>query len=96
MPIGIDVSALFRAIVNHKIGLILETRVYQPPVLSCHGMRLYPRISTWSTQNVGEISCPAGVSKRVRRSLPWLNRLLCGVPNLRNSKKTNVNNILCM
>ena len=96
MPIGICVSALFRTVVNHKISLILKTRVYQPLVLSCHSMRLYPRISTRSTQNVGEISRPTGVSKRVCRSLPWLNRLVRGVPNLRNGKKTNVSNILYM
>jgi hypothetical protein len=86
MPISINISALLRTIVNHEISLILETRVYQPLVISCHGVRLYPRISTRSTENVGEISRPTGVSKRVRRSRPWLNRLVCGVPNLRNGK----------
>jgi len=82
MPIGISISALFRTIVNHEISLFLETRVDQPLILSCHRVRLYPRISTRSTQNVGKISRTTGVSKRVHRSLPWLNRLVCGVPNL--------------
>jgi hypothetical protein len=89
MPIPI--SFLFRTIVHDKISLILKTRVYQPLVLRRHGMGLYPRISTRTTQNVGEISRPAGMSKGVRRSLPWHNRLVCGVPDLRNSKKSNVN-----
>jgi hypothetical protein len=96
MPISISISALVCTIVHHEISLILETRVYQPLVLSCHGVRLYPRISTRSTQNIGEVSRPTGVGKRVCRSLPWLNRLVCGVPNLRNSKKSNVNNVLYM
>jgi len=82
MPIRINISALFRTVVNGEISLVLKTRVYQSLVLSCHGVRLYPRISTRTTQNVGKIPCPTGVSKRVRRSLPWLNRLVCGVPNL--------------
>lgn len=90
MPIPI--SCLSRTIVHDKVSLILKTRIYQPLVLRCHSMGLYPRISTRATQNVGEISRPAGMSKGVHRSLPWHNRLVCGVPDLRNSKKSNVNN----
>jgi len=69
-------------IIHDKISLILKTRVHQPLVLRRHSMGLYPRISTRTTQNVGEITRPAGMSKGVRRSLPWLNRLVCGVPDL--------------
>lgn len=87
MPI---VSTLFRTIVYDKISSILNTRVHQPLVLSHHGVGLHPRISAWTTQNVGEISRPTGVRKRVRSRLPRLERLLCGIPNLRNSK-SNVN-----
>lgn len=89
MPIG----SLFRIIVHDKVSLILKTRIYQPLVLSRHGVGLYPRISTGTTQSIGEISRPTGMSKRVRRSLPWLNRLVRGVPDLRKTK-SNVNNLL--
>ena len=80
----------FHAIVYGKISLIFEIRIYHPLVFSRNSMRLYPRITTRTTQNVGKISRPTRVGKRVWRSLPRLNRLVRGIPKLRNSKH-NVN-----
>jgi hypothetical protein len=95
MPIGIAISTLFRTIVHDKINLILKTRVYQSLVLSRDGVGLYPRISARTTQNVGEISRPTGVGKRVQRCLRRLKRLLCRVPNLRNTSPTSIIPYMC-